>query len=129
MDTSKGYIEMCQKATEIQEQCPVKQSKKYRSLSSSCSVDGVFSVLTNFFHSDDQLLHWFEHSTWLPRQDQLQEMMIRHNYYKIWDFYEFAMKWEPNESFPSMEQLWLMFIMKTKYSKEWIDNDWRKIDE
>ena len=63
---------------------------------------------------------------WLPRQDQLQE--------KIRDEWEgtsqlafgFASFTDEFVEITSMEQLWLAFVMKEKYSKQWSGTDWVK---
>ena len=75
-------------------------------------------------------------SMWLPRQDQLQEMIDWFKYTKL-DFCNGTNKayklmlWVTLES-PgsywihgnSMEQLWLAFVMKEKYNKVWNGEDW-----
>ena len=68
-------------------------------------------------------------AVWLPRQDQLQEMVIE----------EYAMPWDlviafsnvlmaDNSSyfdnFDSMEKLWLAFIMLGKHKKKWKGGEW-----
>ena len=81
---------------------------------------------------------------WLPQQDQLQEMLkITHltNPYNLVSFLwnvlnedetcpeevpceeciKESMYWR---GFKTMEQLWLAFIMKEKYNKEWRGNKW-----
>lgn len=70
---------------------------------------------------------------WLPRQDELQEMInFRPN--GIYGFWEFIRgEWNPysesydtylSEYLTSMEQLWLAFVMKEKYNKIWNGEDW-----
>ena len=50
--------------------------------------------------------------------------------YKVWDFYGFVMGVENHrENLYSMEQLWLMFVMKEKYNKEWNGKDWEAKSE
>ncbi len=75
---------------------------------------------------------------WLPRQDQLQEMVSLPNSEKIgiwfekqFRFYEWAgKKYNKNElqnnwgTFKSMEQLWLAFVMKERFSKQWSGKEW-----
>lgn len=71
-----------------------------------------------------------EHCIWLPRQDQLQEMVyaqgnnIDTNLAEaISQFYHFSMD-KYRQSFTSMEQLWLAFVMREKYSKVWDGEEW-----
>lgn len=72
---------------------------------------------------------------WLPRQDQLQEMLCdfdtclsRIYWWKEGgvirttnddDYYGYG-----SDDFTSMEQLWLAFVMKEKYGKVWDGTDW-----
>jgi len=62
---------------------------------------------------------------WLPRQDQLQEM-VKYQFYSLlelcWGFAQSKNGW----GFDSMEQLWLAFVMKEKYGKVWVKDDWVK---
>lgn len=75
-----------------------------------------------------------KHALWLPRQDQLQEMIV-----KEWGcivhqvFYMFC-EWlkeipvKYHNTFLSMEQFWLAFVMHRKYGKVWDleKTDWVK---
>lgn len=69
---------------------------------------------------------------WLPRQDQLQEMLTwrglkivrfglklgsRYGYYHLGSF-------DYHGHYGSMEQLWLGFVMREKYHKIWNGEDW-----
>jgi hypothetical protein len=68
-------------------------------------------------------------AVWLPRQDQLQEMVIE-KYATPWDlaiaFSNVLMgdKASYFDNFNSMEKLWLAFIMLEKYKKKWKDGEW-----
>ena len=81
---------------------------------------------------------------WLPRQDQLQEMVeisdisIKSKCHRLLQAFErfclytlcYSMGEVTEESsatrkLTSMEQLWLAFVMKELYNKVWEDNDWR----
>jgi hypothetical protein len=65
----------------------------------------------------------------LPRQDQLQEMVIE-KYATPWDlaiaFSNVLMGDNASyfEKFDSMEKLWLAFIMLEKYKKKWKEGEW-----
>lgn len=78
-------------------------------------------------------LHKYYKPIWLPRQDQLQDMIFESHelnynksmYPQIECFYNFSVsmykyKYPPN----SMEQLWLAFVMKEKFNKTWNGTDW-----
>jgi len=68
---------------------------------------------------------------WLPRQDQLQEM-IRKSFLDTGNpdrqMIHFLSAWLVDYAYPirldSMEQLWLAFVMKEKYSKTWTGEEW-----
>ena len=68
---------------------------------------------------------------WLPRQDQLQEMVLSSERYQtdsrwidlIIDVTIFSQEYREADS---MEQLWLAFVMKELYQKHWNGTDWVK---
>ena len=153
MDTTETYIKMCEKAEEIQE------GIDDGSLSGRF-VGGniIYSIApTNQPHDRDGYYNVTDKEAvrrceacgneesyiksskyvWLPRQDQLQEMIDswwkRYGAYGeplIKGFYDFAMFYNPKpfreNELPvnSWEQLWLAFVMHNKYKKEWDGEDW-----
>jgi len=61
---------------------------------------------------------------WLPRQDQLQEMVgqpYSRPSKQLRELAEFSDEGHPSASF---EQLWLAFVMKEKYGKTW-KGEWK----
>lgn len=135
MDKSKLYIRMCQEAKELQ---------KLRT--DSLWQDGDFytddiqkkrDIISAWTDREDMPYKMY-HPVWLPRQDQLQEMVSRvFDCHLISDFNEWLEV--ANECVPigkdtyrskmldySMEQLWLAFVMKEKYNKIWNKEEWRK---
>ena len=123
MDTSKEYILMCEKAGEIQ------KLWEYRKRGDFC----VFKNTNNLWVigcSNQFKNPVSENYSWLPRQDQLQEMVLKNNT-KVYSLGQFT-KWvlediccnnmEANKW--SMEQLWLAFVMKEKYNKVWNGKEW-----
>lgn len=168
MDVSKEYIEMCEKAQEIQNLREVKErvltdkdkcnhklgdfslwlnsdycycefSKNNALYNNNIKSDiSIFSDIFNSFLNYSKCIHFLESYSkliWLPRQDQLQEMLDLTN--KVsWCFstgltpvcrceygggYDKETEKELNyfDSFSSFEQSWLAFVMKEKYSKTW----------
>ena len=147
MDKSETYIKMCEKA------------KKY--LPRHKFVDGDhFVYLEAYIGSDIVNNWWIEKGTisiyssalwghppcklkrlWLPRQDQLQEMV---KYFKglapveysargllqiFWEFVDtnwLDYLWTLSNEQVSMEQLWLAFCMSVRYNKIWNGEDWVK---
>ncbi len=128
MDTSKEYIEMCEKAIEIQDNWLPKKGdyNLHVSLTGDCSLGIV---------ADESGAHKFQFFlTWLPRQDQLQEIYLNNRKHKIncGQMSMFFEDWRGNELMKygkdliawSMEQLWLAFLYDQKYNKQWDGNNW-----
>ena len=126
MDKSKTYIEMCRRAEEIQDVWvyhPGDYGYHYRH---------VFLLNTVKIEKYRYV--------WIPRQDQLQDMVVDIPFcdfgsyshdatYKehiglICDVYTFASKF--GEPTSSMEQLWLAYVMKYRYNKQWNGSAWIK---
>ncbi len=118
MDISDKYIKMCEKAEEIQNIRPL-------------GTDGSW-----FYYPDKDVVRCRNSyegefgEVWLPRQDQLQEIVVSES--KNWEgvFGDFLYFYQDVDmrNIKSMEQLWLAFVMKEKYNKVWDDNkeEWRK---
>jgi hypothetical protein len=154
MDTSKEYIEMCEKVEDIQtrwepkygdiyvwaENTIRKKRKKAKNIYSIvrgmdafkkdivCAVTGP----TNERRHRSQVV-------WLPRLDQLQGMIPISRGYSYWQpMYDLIMWALPStdemkpggkaytivNQFTSMEQLWLAFVMRKKYGKVWNGKEW-----
>jgi len=110
MDTSETYIKMCD-CGEIQ---------------NIWNPEGL-----DFTHR--RLGKQYKHGTmlWLPRQDQLQEMVGITRTRLITEFGTFAVCHEVRgvlalNYYRSMEQLWLAFVMKEKHDKVWDGESWMK---
>ena len=122
MDTSQTYIVACGKAGEIQRD----HEFIYGDVWTDNSEEAYIVLPLHFPVSG---------CVWLPRQDQLQEMVFGFQYpdndndtklaQLISDFYNFTMS-TYRRYFTSMEQLWLAFVMKELYTKEWDGNEWVK---
>ena len=113
MDTSKTYIKMCD-CNEIQADHKLKRYE---------ATGDPYDVTGQTYNSD----HYWAGDIWLPRQDQLQEMILHfghgHNNGGILvGLSLFSQEHGYNET--SMEQLWLAFVMKEKHNKTWNKNEW-----
>ena len=131
MDVSLEYIKMCEKAEEIQE----------LELSTGVSAG-------DFVYTGEQVIVWcrvckrldidFKQDTiWLPRQDQLQEMVptgenleafhVGHGNQMRYQLGQFTQDYglDYTNQFTSMEQLWLAFCMSEKYNKIWDGEIWQ----
>ncbi len=109
MDTSETYVKMCEQAKEIQEIKP---------------KDNTWDIKSFWAPAIPNI--------WLPRQDQLQEM-IKDKFrlktgeiFLIQPFYYFSLSQFYQKVNASMEQLWLAFVMKEKYGKLWNGQNWVK---
>lgn len=151
MDTTNKNILMCEKAVEIQESDV--RHKFGNTVSFQCHENVKYSRASCFIlcssKRDDTariasqdnrgLSTTWDKLIWLPRQDQLQDMIVNHGgFYKgLSSFGKVFRRLDNFHSsvdtahkyygqFDSMEQLWLAFVMKEKYSKLWNGNDWVK---
>jgi hypothetical protein len=132
MDQTPEYLEMCSKLpSEIKNLVPRDHQ-------------GCMGGDKSFFGYYERL----NGMVWLPRQDQLQDMLkdkIRYNHKNTYgyvkgpapegfiagclhqEFHKF-MVYEDQyifcEAFNSMEQLWLAFVMHEKYNKRWDGKEW-----
>ena len=142
MDTSETYIKMCEKAEEIQlDWNPASGDLYYehidrKPLALWTDYDRAELLVHRIIGSDDEQnlaslrisSHVKADAIWLPRQDQLQEMVISRYRYEIvasllMDFERWRDTYGHNE-LTSMEQLWLAFVMKEKYGKIWDGAKW-----
>ena len=129
MDMSEGFIKMCERAEEIQ------------ALQKFSGVYDGYNRLEQgvIFFGNDIFYQEGSKYIWLPRQDQLQEMVGSNSIHKLLeDFIWWATDWEdrkydynpcmPTEFNPrgydSMEQLWLAFVMNKKHNKTWEVEKW-----
>jgi len=138
MDTSIEYIEMCQKAEEIQ----VMRIKQGDYIDGDCvSFDGVCCShigSTGIVINEKYILEvekedvgefneYKPHPIWLPRQDQLQEIFFEDEgissvYSFMTQLYgDFCNKFT---KFDSMEKLIISFVMLKVYNKKWCGDNW-----
>jgi hypothetical protein len=71
-----------------------------------------------------------EYYVWLPRQDQLQEMILPlfkgSCHWMLEECYKFIQLPHPVKP-QSMEQIWLAFVMQEKFAKTWNGEHWEEI--
>ncbi len=125
MDLTKQYILMAEKAEEIQ--------KAWKPIIGDVFMGSDDVMPGRSYAIYIGILENKETSIWLPRQDQLQEMIDWNNYGSyhtslkvamLEEFYKTVkISIEPEDI--SMEQLWLAFVMKEKYNKVWTGQDWK----
>jgi len=129
MDTSETYIKQCKKAKKIQKRV-LKEGDYF--------YDHPFGVQLCWYLGDwrSASIPYSVNPIWLPRQDQLQEMVSNckdHNgtlgkgmylLQKMVDWNISPDGWKSKVDASSMEQLWLAFVMKEKFNKTWNGEDW-----
>jgi len=132
MDTSEQYIKMCEKAEEIQRLRPIEPPfDKWEAgdfYAADCPLGPCVSV-----HNDAGSYGLGQFTTWLPRQDQLQEMMMPSLGNDFIGCAPFILNERLHDSLPrgivnwgaSYEELWLAFVMKKRYNKIWNGEDWK----
>jgi len=126
MDRSSNYIKMCESAKVIQKQWKPEFGDFYVSM--SLGLTSPCQPITNDLEKKVSYLKTIK-AVWLPRQDQLQGMVIE-NYATPWDlaiaFSNVLMGENASyfENFDSMEKLWLAFIMLEKYKRKWNEGEW-----
>ena len=134
MDTSETYIK--------QSDCPEIQDIKHKGSKHHFYLEygdytfwgGVMIICSQKY---DLVFGKADKVTWLPRQDQLQEMVIPEdekdclNKYIVLldDFQDWVLndctglEWAHLHAV-TMEQLWLAFVMKEKFNKTWNGDKW-----
>jgi hypothetical protein len=126
MDKSSNYIKICESAKVIQKQWKPEFGDFFVSM--SLGLTSPCQSVTSDLEKKVSYLKTIK-AVWLPRQDQLQEMVIE-KYATPWDlaiaFSNVLMGDNASyfEQFDSMEKLWLAFIMLEKYKKKWKDGEW-----
>ena len=126
MDKSSHYLKMSESAKVIQKQWKPDFGDFFVSMSS-----GQTSPCLSLVSELEKKVSYLKtiKAVWLPRQDQLQEMVIE-KYAAPWDlaiaFSNVLMADDASyfDNFDSMEKLWLAFIMIEKRKKKWKDGEW-----
>ena len=129
MDTSKEYIAMCKAANEIQKVWEPEigdfTDRGIVNATGLGTVDGdeIFELSGKDFIGIDLI----KLRMWLPRQDQLQEM-LKHKFIgcksMLLNFTEYI---HNNCDFnDSLEGFWLRYVMLLEYNKTWNGTKWVK---
>lgn len=130
MDTSETYIKMCD-CEEIQGQC----QSLWRVVHIKGNIyingkDGGFNWCMDVIGDDDELK--YVKRIWLPRQDQIQEMLgenVKNSKMLVSGFlcglWRFCKR--PYYIVPrSFEKLWLAFYMSEYHNKTWEKDEWKE---
>lgn len=118
MDTSDEYIEMCEKAEEIQSHWKFTDGDYIYGRAHGCKLE------VNIWSGYDAWDYpcYPSNGIWLLRQDQLQDMIKMDLGCICWEFNNSI----NTERFHSYEQLWLVFVMQKIYKKRWNGSEWVK---
>ena len=128
----KTFIKMCD-CEEIQTEHEYVDGDLY---SEKCHYrDGMTAIFNEFYCSecDRELKLDRAKWIWLPRQDQLQEMILSDEVLPeliVQDkLAHFAMwvRYQCHYPFTSMEQLWLAFVQKALHNKTWDGEKWNAL--
>ncbi len=126
MDESSPYIKMCESAKVIQKQWKPEFGDFFVSM--SLGLTSPCQSIVSDLEKKASYLKTIK-AVRLPRQDQLQEMVIE-KYATPWDLaiafsnVLMADKTSYFDNFDSMEKLWLAFVLLEKYKKKWKDGAW-----
>lgn len=141
MDKSRRYIRLCDRADEIQRLWHQSYGDFYLDEKDriTCWI-GEPGQVKRFkkgfaISAEGDVIRLAKH-VWLPRQNQLIEIaQVRGRTYDsvVLDFYNWTKTGYdtrsrlPGKLFPSMEQIWMGYVMHRKFGKKWIDSCWKKI--
>jgi hypothetical protein len=133
MDTTEQNIKMCEKADNIQKlwlprigdcfvyKVPMENTYELHWLGGENT--NKILLKKHKLHGPLIMGHQANRCIWLPRQDQLQEM-ISDDWRKFFSDFMWFYQDENTDTYYSMEQLWLAFVMSKRHSKIWDGNNW-----
>jgi len=137
MDKSADYINMSEKAVEIQKAWNPEEGDFH----TGYDWKEVFIARYDLEDEQVELLGNLPH-IWLPRQDQLQDMVINKsgntpyaNMVNLHASFDYMVRYKMLDQCPakmyanmfeSMEQLWVAYVMQELYQKTWNGTDWEK---
>ena len=113
MDASKEYIKMCS-CLEIQ----LQEFAHMPNFHFAYNFNGIWHIHHDVLGGED------DKKVWLPRQDQIQEMM--NSYPMLFFLRMLYLKFKPGFEPSSWEQLWLAFYMYDKHKKKWDGEKWKQ---
>lgn len=129
MNILEQYIKMCD--------CEEIQSQWHKIISYGDKTnEGTITALLTYYEDEtwevkvDDDFNNSRDLIWLPRQDQLQDM-ISHNKSGVLlllslfsaDVYQWKTSYK-EQFIESMEQLWLAWVMEKKFNKKWNNEKW-----
>jgi len=139
MDKSERYVEKCREAVKIQGSRPSpKRGDVWWSVAwnqAALFTEKEWQFIDDPFNGlriEERRFQrgFYDRFTWLPRQDQLQNM-VREEYVSARKMMVHFGQWclEYGDVHASGEELWFDFVMKTKYGEVWNGEEWIKDPE
>ena len=129
------FIKQCEQAEEIQKLRYYRRGDWFYTEKHRNDVTNGFHIICDDYSVEECNDNWLIRAkgVWLPTQEQLQEMINWKDYdIKIyWNSapYKFYWQQDPLEMYgangDSMNEFWLMYVMKKKYNKIWNGDDWK----
>lgn len=133
MDTTEQYIKMCEKLSEFKERKYQEGDYFVFDYAGKHTVSIVYievgrNVLDGFKANHKEKPWNRDDLIWLPRQDQLQEMVYGINSSRgllklFWEYWEDYL-WPLSDEQTSFEMLWLDYVMHIKYNQIWNGKEW-----
>lgn len=128
MDTSETYIKMCDHP--VIQDIVIRRLKQDHGWLRTSAVGDICNAIAK---NGDVFTFYLD--IWLPRQDQLQAIMLRNDVASLMEllrsvviryhdrFDENTVGYR-NGTFSSMEQLWLALVMSWLHHKTWAGKEW-----
>jgi hypothetical protein len=137
MDTSPEYIQMCEKAEEIQNRILNKGDYYTFALKKLVFHARPEEMVGDYWKPkiwyEDIPIKFGDYAIWLPRRDQLQEMVTGRcgiTFHDIVKVFQAVIGWHNchhiSYNLSGMEQLWLAFVMAELYHQQWNGEEWIK---
>ena len=139
MDHSTQYITLCTRANDLQRMWNCKHGDFYTSCEGRIEsiIEGCFHPIRIeqgcFLKDVKGNLIRISRCIWLPRLDQLMELaqykgqrfeMTTQSFFD-WNKKQYGLGGNlPKDLFSTLEQLWLGYVMLTKFSKIWDGHQW-----
>lgn len=142
MDKSRQYILMCKRSKEIQSLWEPKTGDFYADINHEVHCyfpdpTRTETIKSGFGISSGKKVTTLSPLAWLPKLDQLieaaqiQGCCFRDTSFQFYEWVKipYGKGGTPaNRYFSSLEQVWLAFIMNTRFSKTWADDEWKSVE-
>lgn len=138
MDTSPEYIKQCEKAVEIQRMANRGVKLNPKNYVYCPTHSNLITMIFGEYECVECPVKWVRGDSidgwlWLPTQDQLQDILVTDlgiayqiSFMLLDDLFDWLKTLSYNDKCQiySYEQLWLAFVMFSKYGKTWNGEDW-----